>query len=120
MNQVLITTEQLSYRQLCIIAILGPQQWGEGKLLSNKILYDEKHKISDEHFRGVYEDVMILINMGLVLHAANFIGGYTGAATNITPRKLHLQYFGEVLFNAMGGDSDMKQEMIGEVLSVLI
>src|SRR3990167_730486 len=69
-NQALIVLERLSYRQICILSVVGAKHLGiEGHQLSSKGFRDaeEKHKHGDEKALGVYHDTLLLLNDGILM-----------------------------------------------------
>jgi hypothetical protein len=101
-NQSLITAEQLSYRQLCLLEIINKTQFSNLSL-SDKPLRDEVPKINDEKFSGVYQDLVGLILLGLIGQTpmSNYIGSFNNYAGFIIPAELFLYYPGRLLCNGM-------------------
>ncbi len=103
MNQTLIYAEQLSYRQLCLIAIIG-NGWGEKIGLTNKPLSkQDKSKHYDEIVEGVYSDLNHLVVLGLVGQVFTKGAGPAIASGmyQIAPAYLDLLYPGRLLYNGM-------------------
>ena len=111
--QALKNAEQLSYRQLCILAVIGRNQW-YGKLGLNDKSYKGKYEPlpRDEERDGVYFDVLSLINDGFLVQMEadnHHIIGHLVLA-NIIPSRLRLYYPGKLLFNGMQLDNVEKKD----------
>lgn len=101
LNQSLITAENLSYRQLCLLEIIDRSQF-EDLGLSTKPLREEVPKINDEVYSGVYQDIVGLILAGLVgQNANNPIGNFSSYAGYVVPSSTFLYYPGRLLCNGM-------------------
>jgi len=124
--QTLITAEQLSYRELCVIAVIGKCEWDKPSKLSKQSLYSVKEKSSllDEKTQGIYEDVnhlLILGVLGQILgqeNEKNPLAAMAGGRDLITPASLVLLYPGKLLFNGMQLD-DVDKEDFDEIFEVL-
>lgn len=102
LNQALITTEQLSYRQLCLLEIFDRMQFKDLGL-STKPLREEVRKINDEKCSGVYQDILALVLLGLLGHQPDgrIIATFDNYAGFLIPSKLFLFYPGRLLCNGM-------------------
>jgi len=118
-NQSLITAEQLSYRQFCLLEIFDRAQFSNLGL-SNKALRDEVTKINDEKYSGVYQDVLGLILLGLIGHQPDgrIISTFDNYAGFLIPSKLFLFYPGRLLCNGMQL-SKIPDEDISSLIEIL-
>lgn len=112
-NQTLITAEQLSYRQLCILSVIGQNEMSRGSLnLSKEAIRDDNQKVFNEKVEGIYYDIYSLILMGLMVQMrgegdemkALFSEG------DITPQYVRLRYPGRLLFDSMKLDTIDKKD----------
>lgn len=114
MLQTLITSEQLSYRQLCLIAIIGHNEWGNPYKLADKPLFSEaKRKFPDEQCQGIYQDLNYLIVVGII---GQVLEEHAGPAMSsgvqfIVPSQLILLYPGKLLYNGMQLDNIEKNDL---------
>lgn len=101
-NQSLITAEQLSYRQLCLLEIIDRMQFSNLGL-SDKALREEVPKINDEKYSGVYQDLIGLNLLGLIGQSpkGSPIATFNHYAGFIIPSDLFLYYPGRLLCNGM-------------------
>lgn len=103
LNQSLIYAEQLSYRQLCLIAIIGTG-WGEKVGLTDKPLIKQDKKMQlDETVEGVYSDLNHLLVLGILGQVFSKEAGPAIASGMylISPANLELLYPGRLLYNGM-------------------
>lgn len=116
--QTLITAEQLSYRQLCILGVIGQNEWGNIFKLRDKPLQGKNY--TDEKVVGIYQDLNYLTALGII---GQVLAEGTGPAISsgaqlIAPASLVLLYPGRLLFNAMRLDTVDKREF-DEIVKVL-
>jgi len=112
LNQSLIYAEQLSYRQLCLIAIVGTK-WSEKLRLTDKPLSRQgKDAQLDERVEGVYSDLNHLLVLGLIGQILSEDVGPAVASGMylISPARLKLLYPGVLLYNGMNlGAIDLEE-----------
>jgi hypothetical protein len=104
LNQTLIFAEQLSYRQLCLLSIIGEN------------MIDNKHELSDQPYmhmiskgyneciEGIYQDILSLLYLGVIYQPAKLnmkTGMYINFAGYIVPNNLILAYSGLLLSNGL-------------------
>lgn len=65
-NQSLIFAEQLSYRQLILLALIYENSWTHHMELSKNCFQDEQIKSVDELSEGIYYDIYHMVSLGLV------------------------------------------------------
>lgn len=123
MVQTLIYAEQLSYRELCVLAVIGWNEWEKPSKLSNQSLYSlkEKKSLPDEKTQGIYEDINHLLVLGIIGQVFDKETGGPAVASGslfITPASLVLLYPGKLLFNGMQLD-DVIEEDFSEIVEVL-
>ena len=113
--QSLIYAEQLSYRQLCIIAVIGQNEWQGFHKLTDKPLYKQDRKnLFDEEIEGIYSDLNHLLALGIIGQELSPGAGPTipSGMFFIAPALLKLQYAGRLLHNGMMLDSINKKDII--------
>lgn len=108
--QTLKTAESLSYRQLCILSVLGKSQNGKG--LSDISFREKYPKTTKESIEGTLFDVYSLIGLGLIaqMQSENNIEGLL-VIGDIIPNKLRLFYPGRLLFNGLQLDAISDEEL---------
>lgn len=116
--QALITAEQLSYRQLCVLGVIGLNEWGNIFKLRDKPLQGKNY--TDEKVVGIYQDLNYLIALGIIgqVLAEGAIPAISSGAQLIAPANLVLLYPGKLLFNAMNLDTVDKKDF-DEIVEVL-
>lgn len=120
--QTLILAEQLSYRQLCVISVIGQNQWGNSFRLSTRPLpFSLTGRGSpNEKTQGIYEDVNYLLVLGIIGQV--FHKGERPAIASgthfIAPANLILLYPGRLLFNGMLLEQ-VNKKCINEVINAL-
>lgn len=120
--QSLILAEQLSYRQLCVVSVIGRNQWDNSFNFSTKPLpYSLTGRgTPDEKTQGIYEDVNYLLVLGLIGQVFNK-GARPAVASGthfIAPANLTLLYPGLLLFNGMLLD-EVDKECTDEIIKAL-
>lgn len=121
MNQTLIYAEQLSYRQLCEIAVVGQNEWaGELKLSNKPLAQVENKKRYDELITGIYAEVNHLLVLGLI---GQELSKGSGPATPsgmfmFAPASLKLLYPGRLLYNGLRLD-EVDMRVFKQVVSAL-
>lgn len=75
MTQTLHEAERLSYRQLCLLAIIDRNEYGEGIGLSNLPFIKEKNKHHNEYVEGIYQDLNLMIVDGIIALISSFKAG---------------------------------------------
>lgn len=103
MNQTLIHAEQLSYRQLCVLSIIGLNEWDKKLSLSDKPFMHEKKKMYEEKAEGIYQDILSMIQLGLIgqITPNTKAVQYINTVGYIVPKELVLFYPGRLLFNGL-------------------
>jgi len=103
MSHTLQVAERLSYRQLCLLAIIDKQEYGDIGL-SNKPFNEEKGKHHNELAKGIYQDLNLMIVDGIIAMVVSKEAGAMMAAGVgfIVPTELKLLYPGDLLVNGMG------------------
>ena len=120
--QSLILADQLSYRQLGVLSVIGRNQWENCFNLSPKPLpYSTTGRgTPDEKTQGIYEDVNYLLVLGLIGQV--FVKGARPAVASgthfIAPVNLILLYPGMLLFNGMLLD-EVEKESTDEIVKAL-
>ncbi len=119
-NQTLITAEQLSYRQLCILAVIGQNEWNGALKLSERPIKEEYKDKFSENTWGIYHDIFLMVALGIVVQM------YKDSQTidpllaigKIIPNNLKLHYPGRLLFNGMRLDTIDKRDT-NQVINIL-
>lgn len=104
MTQTLHEAERLSYRQLCLLAVIDRNEYGEGINLSKEPFIKEKKKHYDEFTEGIYQDLNLMVVDGIIaLIVSREAGPMMASGVNyIVPSKLNLLYPGVLLVNGLG------------------
>lgn len=121
MNQTLIYAEQLSYRQLCEIAVVGQNEWENRLKLSNQPLgQTEGKKKYDELVTGIYAEVNHLLVLGLIGQELSKGAGpaIPSGMFMFAPANLKLLYLGRLLFNGLRLD-EVDKRVFEQVVSAL-
>ena len=119
--QALNLGQQLSYRQLCLIAIIGPHDIGGGFGLSGRPLIEDYQSKSNENTDGLYYDIFWLMNAGVVFQ----VGGQTNTQDPvlqvgaIVPSRLWLAYPGKLLYHGMHLSTAIPAEDLEPVVEAL-
>lgn len=103
MNQTLIYAEQLSYKQLCLLSIVG-SGWGKELGLSDKpLIKQSKTNLFNENVEGVYADLNHLLVLGLIGQVFSKEAGpaIPSGMYMISPSSLELLYPGRLVYNSM-------------------
>lgn len=118
--QSLITAEQLSYRQLCVLSVIGMNQWENALGLATKPFLSDKAKVADEKIEGIYQDINHLLVLGIIGQILEKGSGpaIASGVGFIAPSELILLYPGRLLFNAMMLDYVDKADS-EEIIAVL-
>lgn len=116
--QTLITAEQLSYRQLCIIGVIGQNEWENIFKLREEPLQGKHY--TDEKIMGIYQDLNYLVALGILgqVLAEGAGPAISSGAELIAPVNLVLLYPGKLLFNAMNLDTVDKKDF-DEIVKIL-
>lgn len=103
MVQSLITAEQLSYRQLCVLSVIGRNQWGNALGLGEKPFLNDKTKRLDEKIEGIYQDINHLLILGIIgqILEKDAEPAIVSGVGFVAPSNLVLLYPGRLLFNGM-------------------
>lgn len=117
MHQSLLFAEQLSYQQLCVIALVGeyrymPEQYD----LSKVSLSNDESKLNNENYETVYNDVVTLAHIGLLRMAGT---EFINDARRVKPADLFLTSTGELLCNSMQGKGSIAAEDFEHIKEVL-
>lgn len=122
MVQTLIMAEQLSYRELCIVSVIGWNEWNKLSKLTDKPLYSIKDReLPDENTQGIYEDINHLLVLGIIGQVFDKKAGVVAVASGsqfIAPANLILLYPGKLLFNGMQLDFVDKKDFT-DIVDVL-
>ncbi len=121
MVQTLIYAEQLSYRELCVLAIIGKNHWGTNPLgLNKKPLSTQGRKVIDEKTNGAYQDLNHLIVLGIVAQIlSKGAGPAIASGVEMTaPANVMVQYQGQLLINGLELDliDSIELEEIAKIL----
>lgn len=111
--------EELTYRQLCILATVWPYDSWEGSELTNRTLNDVLAvRPMTEDIQGIIFDLVALLQQHLVMpfRKGQYIAGVTMA--ELVPAELRQTYPGRVIFFGMKLD-DIPAEDRDEILRVL-
>lgn len=116
LNQSLSDAQELSYRKLCILSVIGTYQLQ--KMVNQKPEYElsdksfsEKANVTDEHeyMTGVVVDIISLLVNGFIVQMlpnSDKIESFAALAPGgIVPNLLQLSYPARLLFNGMGLDT---------------
>lgn len=104
MNQTLIHAEQLSYRQLCILSIIGENEFDKKLGLSDKpYMHESDTKKYDEMSEGIYQDILSMIQLGILYQPAGRAEGgmYINFSGYVVPNNLVFSYPGRLLYNGL-------------------
>jgi hypothetical protein len=121
LNQTLIYAEQLSYRQLVEISVIGINHWDGSLNLSGSTLSQIKPlTVFDEKILGVYSEISHLMSLGII---GQFLTHDSGPAIPsgigmISPAELHLLYPGDLLYQSMLLD-EVDKQIFDQVVGVL-
>jgi len=111
--------EELTYRQLCILAAVWPRDPWDGPALTNGTLNDVLAvRPLTEDIQGIVFDVVVLVQQHLVMpfRKGQYIAGVTMA--ELVPAELRQTYPGRVIFFGMKL-ADIPAEDRDEILRVL-
>jgi len=112
--------EKLSYRELCLLAIVGKNQYGTHQGLSDEMLKNETEKISEVH-QGIYGDLFSMSAQNLLAQRSE--DGKTinviWTAYDIVPSRLTLLYRGMLLFNGLRLGTSIGRDDLHQPLAVL-
>jgi hypothetical protein len=102
MTQTLHEAERMSYRQLCLLAIIDKQEYGDIGLRSLPF-GKEKAKHLNEFARGVYQDLNLMIVDGVIaMIISKEVGPVIASGVGtIVPSELVLLYPGDLLVNGL-------------------
>jgi hypothetical protein len=121
MNQTLIYAEQLSYRQLCELAVIGRNEWGNALKLSDEPLFrkNAKHRINEE-VQGVYSEINHLLVIGIIEQELSPGAGpaISSGMYMFSPAKLRLLYPGMLLSSGMRLD-EVDKRVFNQIVKVL-
>lgn len=120
MVQSLITAEQLSYRQLCVLSVIGKNQWDNALNLGKKPFLSDKKKRLDEKIEGIYQDINYLLTLGIIgqILEKGAEPAIVSGVGFVAPANLVLLYPGRLLFNSMLLDFIDKKDT-EEIIAVL-
>lgn len=104
MMQTLHEAERLSYRQLCLLAIINRNEYGEGIDLSSLPFIKEEKKHHNEFAEGIYQDLNLMVVDGIIAMIASHEAGpmMSSGVNFVIPSKLELLYPGVLLVNGLG------------------
>ncbi|MDH5533333.1 MAG: hypothetical protein OEX81_02815 [Candidatus Pacebacteria bacterium] len=119
--QALSIAERLTYRQLCILTIVGNNGYANSPILSDK-QFKEQHvdKAHDEFRDGIYYDILLMINQGILVQMESDFSHISGMVViaDIIPQRLRLYALGRLMFNAMMLDS-IEEKDLTEIREIL-
>lgn len=124
--QALISAEQLSYRQLCVLSVIGTENnWGKLSTLADKPLFHGSSSRGLSSYplpetQGIYEDLNNLMVLGIIGQVFSEDAGPAVASGSalISPSKLRLMYPGLLLYDAMQLESIDKKDY-QEIVDIL-
>ena len=96
--QTLIDLSSLSFRQICILSIVDQSHFPQPVIkLSNKSYKDEYHSDLKIGEQGTYEDILFLLNTGLLYQVEENLLIPIPTCFQIVPAQLELSYRGRLL-----------------------
>jgi hypothetical protein len=98
-NQTLLNIRQLSYRQLCIIAVIGNATQSHRYVLRNGQLIANSDGFDEEKL-GVIGDISFLVSIGLMSVSSTANIGGSSIIASAKPRYMRLHYAGLLIYNA--------------------
>lgn len=120
MMQTLHEAERLSYRQLCLLAIIDRNEYGEGIDLSNLPFIKEEKKHHNEFAEGIYQDLNLMVVDGIIAMIVSHEAGpmMSSGVNFIVPSKLNLLYPGVLLVNGLGL-SGVQDDELSPIIKIL-
>lgn len=114
LNQTLNQAERMTYRQLCLLAIVERNHWKGELELSSRPFYQEESKKNHELSEGVYQDLNLMIvdgTLGMTSDDGKSIMMSSGVGY-VVPARLIPMYAGRLLINGLDlysiPDTDLK------------